>query len=380
MGMDNWLKPWSDMFKTWSQAASSYSPEEFAKIGPEGWFKPYREFMDNWSRAYQGFADMSKGSATPVESMKDLNQAIARSINSYVSIHDAWLRSMDSAARQGYEIGRKLMAGEEVEIGPFFDTIKSAYDDSTNSIMEALKETPFAVVEEIDRELKNSIDSFPEEQEITKGLVEEMLRLNARMINLTTSATKEFNGTLSKMLEEGTISSDAYKAVLDAYAETMKHCIEIMRPPAALLPEYKATVDAATNCAATNLDMMTSWIEINLKLYEGIAKSAGEISKSSSEILKAETPLTPAEFYDKWVTLWQDATGTLIQNTHFNTSVPTFVRKYTEWVKSVQRLYGSVTAIPYATKEDIDELAHELGRGKTPVSVGKKSKHESKPE
>ncbi|MBM3132178.1 MAG: hypothetical protein FJZ95_03995, partial [Chloroflexi bacterium] len=75
MGMDNWLKPWSDMFKTWSQAASSYSPEEFAKIGPEGWFKPYREFMDNWSRAYQGFADMSKGSATPVESMKDLNQA-----------------------------------------------------------------------------------------------------------------------------------------------------------------------------------------------------------------------------------------------------------------------------------------------------------------
>lgn len=372
--METWFKPWSEMVNTWTKTMTSIHPEEFGKAGLDNWFKPYWDYMDNWNKAYQGFADATKSSPVPLESMKQMNQNIAKAINAYVHIHDAWIRSMDAATRQGYEIGRRLMAGEEVELGTYLDTLKSAYEESASSLMEALKETPFAEMQNIDAELRNSLEAFPEEQEAAKNLLEELVRFNSRMMNISTSGMKEASATLTNMMENGTISVDSYKSIMDAYAETLKQCLEIMKPPTALLPGHKIMVDAVIGCAEKNLDMMTAWLEINLKLYEGIGKASGEITKSTSEIFKDNQNLTPDEFYKKWVQAWDESTRALIQNTDIATSVPAFLRKYTDCVKAMENAYETASAVPYATKEEVDSLAYEVEKVKS--SLAKKSKAE----
>lgn len=373
-GMENMFKPWSEVMSTWTKTVGSFHPEQFGTGGLDNWFKPYGNYMDSWTKAYQGFADGSKGSGAHLESMKEMNQTVAKAINSYVSIHDAWVRNMDAASRQGYEIGRRLIAGEDAEIGDFFETLKTAYEDSTNSLMEALKSTPFSGIEQIDQELKNSLDAFPEEQEMAKNLIQELFRFNTKMMNISTSGMKDASTNLTSMMEKGTISSDSYKNMMDTYAETLKQCLEIMRPPAAVLPGYKIMVDAVIGSAEKNLDMMTAWLEINLKLYEGIGKSSGEISQSTSEMFKDEQNLAPDEFYKKWSQAWEKATQTMVQKTELEASIPTFLRKYTEWLKSIENVYESATAIPYVTKDDLDGVAYEVEKVK--ASLSKKSKAE----
>jgi truncated hemoglobin YjbI len=288
-------------------------------------------------------------------------------MNSYVKIYNAWLKGMDSVAREGYEIGQKASIGEEVETARFFETLKAAYDGITASVVESLKDTPFAGLKGLDKAVKDALDSLPEEQKMAREFLQELFSFSVKMTNLSTEVMKEVSKTSADMLAKGTISGEGYKNLIDAYGETLKHSVEILQEKAALLPGYKDIADDATSWAKANLDLSISWLEMNLKLYQGMAKSSKDISKTAEELFKGEKISSADELQKRWLEAYQQALDVLVKDAQFSENISKLMNSYAEWMKSTTKLYRSVMTPPYAAKEDFDRVSEELAKVKRTV-------------
>lgn len=371
----NAFNSWSDIFSSWTKTMESF-PGAFRPMDVESWFKPFWGYMEDWNKVNESFTEMTKWMPLQFESVKDMSEAVAKGVSSYVKIYDSWLRNMDSVAREGYEAGRRSINGEEVETDKFFEALRGAYDDITTSVVESLKETPFAGIKEIDQAVKESLDSFSEEQKMAREFLNELFGFSTKMINLSTSALKEATDTFTDMVEKGTISADAYKSIMDAYGDTLKHSVEILRLPAALLPEYKDTVDDAISWVEKNLDVFISWLEINLKPYQAISKSTSEIYKLAEDAFKEGKISSQDEFYKRWAETFEKATRNLIENSQFYDSIPKFINSHTEFLKSTNKLYQNVMTPPYVTKEALDKTSQELKKVKSLIEKKPKAKAE----
>jgi hypothetical protein len=367
-------KSWLDFYNTWAKTMDSF-PQTFRGVGMGSWFQPSWSNMAEWTKLYTGFTDRAKPMPLPFGSVNDTSEAVAKGMNSYVKIYNAWLKGMDSVAREGCGIGWEASAGEEVDTAKFFETMKTTFAGITASVVESLKDTPFAGLEGPAKVVKEALDSLPAEQEMTRELFQELLSFSVRTKSLSIETMKEVSKTYADMLEKGTISDSGYKNLIDAYGETLKHSVEILREKAALLPGYTDIADDATSWAKADLGLSISWLEMNLKLYQGIANSSKDISKTAEELFKGEKISSADEYHKRWVEAYQQASDILVKDSQFSENIHKFMSGYTEWMKSTNKLYRSVMTPPYAAKEDIDRVSGELAKIKRKVKspVGKRS-------
>src|SRR4030042_3874311 len=191
-------KYWLDIFNSWAKTAGSF-PQTFGGVGMESWLKPSWSNMTEWTRLYTRFTDMAKTMPSPFASMKDSSEAVAKGMDSYVKIYNAWLKIMDSVAREGYEIGQKARMGEEVDKAKFFETLNAAYDGINASVVESLKDTPFAGLKGLDKVVKDALDSLPEDQKMSREFLQELFSFSVKMTNLSTEVMKEVSKTYAEM-------------------------------------------------------------------------------------------------------------------------------------------------------------------------------------
>ncbi len=359
------IKSWMDNFPMWSKMPAGFGPVMGG--GVESPMKPFWGYLDDWNKVYAGFTDMMKGVPVALEPTKNMSDAISKGINAYVKIYDAWLRGMDNLAREGFEIGQRISAGEEVDTSKFLKAMEDTYETISSSVIQSLHDTPMAGIKELDEAVKKSMESLSGEQTMAREFVNEIFGLNVQLMNLGAQAFKEAAKSSSEMLEKGTIPSDGYSGMISSYGDLLKHSVEVLRFPAAIVPGYQEIADNATNWAKANLDLSVAWANANLKLYHGISRSATEIQEAAQELVKDKKISTPDQFYTTWSEVYEKVSDILANRSQFYESMPKLVNAYTDYIKAGSKLYQSAMNPPCATKEDLARLHEELAKIKATV-------------
>ncbi|GEM_PF-3115013 len=356
---------WLDAFNSWARWAGSF-PQGFGGMNMEAFPKMPWMNMAEWTRSYSGFTDMARMMPFTAIPMRDTSEAVARGMNSYMKVFNAWLKGMDAMGREGFEIGQKIGSGEQVQVDSFFESMKTAYTGITTGVLEVLKDTPFAGMKGIDRAVKDALDSLPEEQEMARAFFQELLDFSVRQRNLSTDAMKQVSKTSEEMLRKGIVLDGGYKDLIEAYGEMLRHSTEVVRVPTALAPEYKDIADNAASWAKANMDLCMSWFEMNLKLYQGIALSAREMCKTSAELFEPGKA-SSSEFGERWATACRQAADTMVKDSQFPEQINKLMNGYTGWMGATSRLCRSMMTSPCATKEDIQRVSHEVEKVKSSV-------------
>jgi len=372
-------KYWQDIFSTWANTVGN-TTQPFGGAGPDSWMKqPFGNF-DNWAKLYSGFTGMFKSMPFTLTSVKDGNEAVAKGMDLYVKIYNTWLKGIDSVVREGYGISEKISLGEEVDVANYFDTMKATYNDVTVSLVDLLKDTPFGGLKGLDKVIVDALNSIPEDQTQAREFLQEMLNFSTNMTNLSSEMMKEVNKTSAEMLANGTISGEGFKKLINKYGETLKKSVEILREKAALLPGYKGMADEATNWAKANLDLSISWLEMDLKLYQGIDKSFKDISNTAQELFKGESISSAEELQKRWGDAYQKSFDILVNEAQFSDNIHNLMSKYTDWMKSTNELYRNMMTPPYVAKDDFDRVFKDLEKVKRSVKkqAGTKAQAEEK--
>ena len=362
---------YTKIYRSWADSISSYTrlgaglPGAFKAPNSENWFKPFWGNMGDWGNLNASFVEMTKGLPLPFESVKAMNEGVSRGINMYVNTYDVWLRSMEKVAREGFEVGRKLGAGEKVDTASFLESVRAASDDVNSTLVESLKETPFAGVKEIDEAVRRALAALPEEQKVARAFLEELFSFSSKASSLSTSAMAEAVKNFTDMLNKGTITADTYRNLVDSYGAMLKNSMEILRPSAKLFPGYGEVVDAAVDWAQKNLEVYSTWLEISLKLQKGTRESFEDIYKSAEGILGAGRAVTADEFLRKWSEAYQKAATAMVERSQMFASIPAFLDKYTEYVKATSKLYRSVMTPPLVPAKDVEDVSERIEKVKT---------------
>jgi hypothetical protein len=359
-------KYWMDMFNSWSKTVGG-APQQFGGVGPETWLKQPWSNMEGWTKLYERFTDMAKAMPFSFASMKNSSEAVAKSMDSYVKTYNTWLKGMDSVLAEGYSIAEKIGLGEDVETDKFFDTMKTTYNNITVTVVELLKETPFAGLEGLDKVVMDALNAIPEDQTMAREFLKEMISFSTKMTSMSSEVMKEVNKTSGDMLANGTISGEGYKKLIKKYGDTLKHSVEVLREKAAVVPGYKGMADEATNWAKTNLDLSVSWLEMNLKLYQGIDKSFKDISNKAQELFKGENISTADDFQKKWVEVYKNSLDVFIDETQFSENIHNLMNNYADSMKSTNELYRSLMTSPYVAKDDFNKVFNDLEKVKKSV-------------
>jgi hypothetical protein len=365
---------WMDAFTSWTKMSGSFP--QFKGADQTAWFKPFWDYAEVWGKMYGNMANTLDAMPFPFSVMKDMGDSVAKAMNSNVKVYDAWFKSMDMLSKEANEIGRRMGEGEAVETKPFFDSIKNSYANLSNAFMETLKAFSLNGSREIHEAIKNSTNSFTEEQEITAKLVEEMLKYNAKAANLSVSEIKKTTEEMTKLFEKGEISSGRYPAIIEAYGEMLKNSCEVLQLPQALNPGYEGIVDDATKWSKASLGFYAAWEETNLKVFLGMTKTLANIYKASEEMFKGGTVSSANDFYLKWSDIWEKATDTTANNSQIRQSLPKLINAQTEWAKATSQLYKTVTTSPYLTKDSLTRISHELEKVKKAMEKLEKSEKE----
>ncbi|MBI4287004.1 MAG: hypothetical protein HY671_01085 [Chloroflexi bacterium] len=367
-------RAWMDALGSWSKTAAGASPMGKG-MDMEGLFRPYWDFIERWNKTYNSYAGMMNA-AFSFTTMRDTGDVAAKSMSSYTRIYNTWLEGMGAVTREIYEVGRKASAGEKVEMEKFLKALSGVYDNVSTRVMESLQDTPFAGMKDIEAAMKRSLDSFPEEQKAFREFLEEVVNVNSVAMHLSTSTMKQTTEGLSRILEKGTLSGNGHGSLAEAFEESLREAAETLRAPSISVPGYKEITERAIVWRKANVDLCVSWLEMNLKLYQGITGSTQEISKAGEEMFKEGKISSADEFYKKWGEARTKATETMLSNSQFYQNVPAFITSYTEWIKATNDFCRAIMTAPYASREDLERLSEELEKLKK--SAEKKAK--SRPE
>ncbi|QTA88732.1 hypothetical protein [Desulfonema magnum] len=142
------------------------------------------------------FGSWIKNAPSPFEAMKNMNGTATKGFK----IYGAWLKYVNSVTDKGFETGCDAIAGEEIKVDTFFKTFREAYDNFTDQVTDAFKDTPFEGIKEIDKAVKKSLDVFSHEQKEATGFLKNMCEFNNNMIDFSLSAMG--NISVAKTLQE----------------------------------------------------------------------------------------------------------------------------------------------------------------------------------
>jgi hypothetical protein len=343
----------------------------------KNWFESYNSTLNSWSETLidstrnfsNVFGDQGAG---------NVNEAFTKGVNSYMKMYDSTIKNATSVLKEGFEAGRKTLKGEDVKADEFFETLKKACDDAVACVSETLKETPFEGIKEIDEAIKKSMDSFSDEQKAAHAFLSEIFEFNTKLAKLSATAVKE-TGNALKEAKEGEISIDGYKSILNEYGETIKRALDKYDVPAALLPEYKANIDGAIELANKNIDLLGSWIEINLKSAKAMSESASEIYKVDENIFTGAKITSPDALIKMWRKPYDKASRDFVEKAQLNESIPKFIEIWSDYIKSTGEHYRKMMTLPaFVTEKDLDRISSELAKIKTASEKSAKTKSKAK--
>ncbi len=367
-------KSWLDAFNSWTRMCEGYT-QPFRGMDMSSWFRPYWDYAEDWGKTYGSMANTFRGLPLACSAMTGMGDAWAKGINSYWKMYEVWYRGMDSVAREAFEISRRITAGEEVETTGLLDAVKKTYNDVSSAYVESLKDTPFAEARQVDETIKRSMESFSDQQQMAGDYVREWLNFGIRFMKLTADATKEAGNSVRELSEKDTVSAGGYKDIIDSYAQSVKSAISTLRPPS-MGPDYRELTDAVANWWKAGTDFYASWVESNVRLYRGMIRSSGEVSKASEEPFKEGKVTSTDDFYKRWAEAWNKATGIMVTNSQFNETVPRMIGSYFDCMKATMGLFSAMTVEPHPTRDDFAKMSDDLEKMKR--SVEKKAK--GKPE
>jgi hypothetical protein len=345
---NNAFHSWSDAMNSWTKTAEGMSEGFKSNNGFKWW--------GSWSETGKIFAEMMETLPLPYEPMKNMNESLRENVRAYRTICDNCMKNAVNIVREGYRLDVKIIAGEEPETDAFFEALNCAYDDIACTMADTLKESPLKGVKDINEAIKKSLDTFSDERNTARAVFKEMMNFNAKMAKLSLSAMKEATNALNDVKEKGTVSLEAQKDMMEAWGESLKRTMDIFGfLPPGLAPECKDSLDNSVCIAAKNLDVITAWLEINLKSSQAIARSGDNIRKFSEDMFKefkkGEMP-QHQELYKKWGKAFGETMNTLIEGVHFNGSIPKFINVCTDCVKSANEHYRNVISFPYKMNEE----------------------------
>lgn len=341
------FKPWSDFMSSWGKSFG-----DVFKIGEND--KPF------WSSA--NFTEIMDRMPLAYGSVKTMNEALTKGIGSYKKISDSYVRNMMDVAARGYALDMEILTGKEAEADKFLETLNQAYEDIATTVVDALKDTPFKGIKEVDEALKNSLDSLSDERKMARSLFKEVANFNAKIAKLSVSAMNEAMTALTDVEGKGSVSVESYKDMMDVCGQSLKQSMDILDLPAPVLSEYQESVDNAVTMAAKNLDVLTSLLEIPLRSNQAIGRSALDIPKFGQDIfdeMKEGKPVSQEEFIKRWNQLCETATGNFIESAHFNGSIPKFINVCTDYLKSVNEHYRTMMSLAYKNKEKAESMVRE---------------------
>ncbi len=351
------FKSWSDMMGSWNRTMEDFS----------GAFKPSGNGngfgFSSWINSGKYFTEMMDRLPLPYIPMKNMNEALAKSLDSSRKIYDSYLRNMMTVIKESYEIDLKSVAGSEPETDRLFETMLRAYEDISATAVESLKDTPFEGIKEIDEAVKQSLEALSEERQMMRAMFKEITAFKARVAKLSSSAMKEAASAITDVKEKGTISVDACKEMADACGNTLNRSLEIFGLPDPLVTEYKGAVNGAVGLTAKKLDVFTAWLEINLKstqAFTGCAEIVCKVYEESFKETKEGKIPSQEVFYKKCADVCEETLRKLIKGTHFNGSVPRFIGAYTDYLKSVKGHYRKVMTIPYGINMNFPQERAEM--------------------
>jgi hypothetical protein len=360
------FEAYSDMLGTWGDVVSSWSKSMsgmpfFGTKEMEKCLKPFWDYFEEWGKVYQSYTETMKGFPWPYAAMRDYTDAAIKGIKSYITIYDAWVRSMDKIGRKQFEIAEGLATGRKVETAEIFDVLRQCYGDVSVSLAEALKGTAFEAaskgIEEVNKAVKQFVDSFPEEEKQAKETFQIFSNSFIKMIDSWNTSMVEASRTFSDMLGRGEISPGAYRKVINMYGEASKESVAaLLGPLSILLPGYKDTVDDVTEWANKYFDLISSWFEVPLKLSQGIGKSSSEMYRFVDETLREGKLRSPEQFQSRWSEFYSKATADLVEATQFSSTLPKFTNSLVEYIKSTNSLYRRIMTPPFPSKEEMDKV------------------------
>lgn len=370
-------------FKSWADVFSSYSrtwaaPGE-ASGTPDlsGVFKPWWDFLDNWMKMGHSFGEMARDMKMPFDSVRYGSRAVAGGIEAYLKIYDAWLSGTQKIVSEGFEASRQLSSGQSPDTAAFFEALKSTGERMSAAVAESLKDTPFSGIPEIDQVVRKSLESFPEEQRVARDFLQGLFDFTVRTAKLSAEAMAQAVRTFSEMRDKGTISTGAYNEIIEDYGNLLKQSAEVLRPTKALFPGYKELVDDAIQWSRTYLDLHVRWLETGLRLQKAVADSYSTLSRNAQELLsQGKPPAAPVQLAGKWAEAYQQAGNAFMETSQLASAIPEMVQLFTESMKATGNLYRSASRIPFATREELEQVAAQMEKAKRPA---RRSKAPDKP-
>jgi hypothetical protein len=351
------FKSWSDMMGSWTRKMEDFS----------GAFKPSGNGngfgFSSWIHSGKYFTEMMERLPLPYGPMKNMNEALAKSLDSSRKIYDSYLRNMMTVMRERYEIDLKSVAGDSPETDRFFDLMRRAYEDISATAVESLKDTPFEGVKEIDEAVKQSMAALSEERQMMRALFKETIAFKAQVARLSSSAMKEAAGAIADVKEKGTVSVDACKEMADVCGNTLNRSLEIFGIPDPLASEYKGAVKGAVTLTSKRLDVFTAWLEINLNSTRALTKCAEDVCKFTEATFKeTKEGKVPSQevFYKKCADVCEETLRKLVKGTHFNGSIPRFIETYTDYLKSLKEHSRKMMTLPYGANMKFPQEQTEM--------------------
>ncbi len=352
-------RAWGDVYSSWAKSVSGMPYGGTKEL--ESWFKPFRGYFGDWAKIYESYTEAMRGFPWPYEGMRDYSDAASKAINSYVKIYDAWVGSMDKIGRKQLEIAQGAATGRDVKTAEIFDVLRESYGDISVSLVDSLKGTAFEAgskgIEEVNKAIKQFVDSFPEEEKQAKETFQVFTNSFIKMMNSWNTSMMEASVTFSDMLGKGEISPSSYEKMIDMYGRASKESVgAVLEPLSILLPGYKDTVDDVREWAKDYFDLVTCWFEVPLKLSYGIGKSSSEMYRFIDETLGDSVVGSPEEFYTKWSAFYGKVTSDLMEAAEFSTTLPKLSNNLVEYIKSTNNLYRRLMALTFPSKEEMDRV------------------------
>jgi hypothetical protein len=319
----------------------------------------FRFWSENALSSMKSFSDMFKFGEQ--DNADQMNEAFTKNIRSYMKMYDSSAKGMLEFARKSFEAGRKSLAGEEMQIDVWFETIDKSREDAAAYMTDILSDTPFEGMKEIDKAIRQSVDSFSDEQKSIRAFVREICDLNAKLAKLSMTAVKESANPVNAIKEDGTVATDAYKKLVNEYGDTFKKAFEKIEVPEALKSGYRERIDHSVNLANKNLELAAAWVEINLKAAKAAGKTMSETAMGAEKPFAFGEKEAWEDIYNSWKDVYEKTIRNFVESAQYDTSIPKFIGELAGYAKFTGEQFKKAMAIPtYAKEEDLKKISEEL--------------------
>lgn len=330
----------------------------------------FKFWSENALSSVKSFSDVFKFGEQ--NNAAQINETFTKNIRSYMKMYDTSAKGVLELTRKSFDAGRKSISGEEVEIDTWFDSIDKARDDAAAYMTDILTDTPFEGIKGIDKAIKQSVESFSDEEKSARAFVREICALNAKLAKLSVTAIKESANSVKTIKEDGTVAIDTYQNLVKEYGDTFKNAFEKIDVPEALKTGYREKIEHSVSLAEKSLELVAAWLEINLKAAKAASQTMSETAMSGDKAFAFGDKDAWEDLFNSWTDVYTKTARNFVESAQYDVSIPKFIEELADYAKFAGDQVKKAMAIPaYATEEDLKKVTEELAKIKKAAKSAK---------